>query len=300
MVAGPARGAEVAGPSRAVPAAGPSRAAEVAGPSRGAEVAGPSRAVPTVGTLPAIAAGDPAVALAFSGRADGNLSLVVGARAGVAEARRRLLARVGASLDDAVFMQQVHGARTVVVGRDYRGRGVADHAHAVAGADALVTFDPGVALVVLVADCVPLLLVDPGRGVAAVHAGRRGLEAGIVERALALLAPRTVERVVAVIGPAVGGCCYEVPTELAERVAEAYPSARATTRWGSPSLDLPAAAAHTLADAGVARVERSGGCTRCDDAAWFSHRATTTSGTPAGRQAGVVVRHLHGLDAGPS
>jgi polyphenol oxidase len=114
--------------------------------------------------------------------------------------------------------------------------------------------------------------------------------AGVVPAALAALAPAGAGNVVALVGPAIGGCCYEVEESLASAVAARVPAAAATTTWGTPSLDLPAAVTAQLAAAGVARIERVGGCTRCGSDTWFSHRSATAGTAPAGRQGGIVVR----------
>lgn len=190
---------------------------------------------------------------------------------------------MGIEPEDLHLMQQVHGRDVgVVVASTPRGAELR-------GVDALVTREPGRALVVQVADCVPVLLASRTGPVGAVHAGRRGVELGIVPAALDALdelgAP--VDSVDAVIGPAIGGCCYEVPEEMQAEIVAAHPEARARTTWDSPSLDLPAAVAALLEAAGVRRVQRAGGCTRCDpEARWFSHRRDPATG----RQAGVVVR----------
>ena len=113
----------------------------------------------------------------------------------------------------------------------------------------------------LVADCVPVLLADPEAGVvAAVHAGRRGLVAGVVEAAVAAMVAQgaSVERVRAAIGPAIAGESYEVPAELQDEVASVVPQTRATTSWGTPALDLPAGVAAVLAAAGVEHVTHAG------------------------------------------
>lgn len=241
------------------------------------------------------------VRVAVSGRAGpgstGNVSLVVGGGA-PRRSRRRLLAAVGCTPDQGVTMAQVHGGEVVVVGRDDAGRGMDDHGGAVPGVDGLVTFVPGVALVVMVADCVPVLLHAPSVGVAAVHAGRGGVVAGVVGRAVGLLAagppggrPSAPHGIEALVGPAIGGCCYEVPAAMAADVDRLAPGTAGTTRWGTPSLDLPSAVAGQLRAAGVRTVVRAGSCTRCDADRWFSHRADPG----AGRQAAVVVRH-----AGPA
>ena len=234
--------------------------------------------------------GDPAARVAFSGRdpashGNGNTSLTVG-EGRPASTRAALLGAVGLDPGAAVFMEQVHGRGVAVVDPSDAGRGSGDHGDAIAGVDALVTFDTDVALVVQVADCVPLLLVDPGRGVAAVHAGRRGVESDVVGAALDALAPPDPGRVAAVIGPAIGGCCYEVPAALADEVAAQVPAAAARTSWGAPALDLPQALRAGLAARGVHRVAHHGACTRCAHDRWFSHRAAPGEG----RQAGVVVR----------
>jgi len=281
-------------------------------------------------TTPAVAAArapltvsvpeDPAVRAAFSRRSEDpeqagtdNVSLLVGPAGGV-EARARLAAAVGLKPDDIVYARQVHGPGVAVVGRTERGLGARDTADAIADVDALVTADTGVGVAVLAADCVPLLLVDPGRAVAAVHAGRSGLHAGVVPAALQALlatarpgvatagaAPRSAAAVVALVGPAIGGCCYEVPAALQEEVVQRRPATRSTTRWGTPALDIAAGVVAELRDAGVARVQRVAGCTVCGSQDWFSARASTPGATrlggsaPVGRHAGIVCR-LDGLD----
>lgn len=155
-------------------------------------------------------------------------------------------------------------------------------------ADALVTRSDDVALGVLVADCVPVLLADPvARVVSAVHAGRRGLVAGVVQRAVAAMSARGAvpARMRAVIGPAACGRCYEVPAEMRAEVAEAVARTWSTTRAGTAALDLPGGVAHLLEQEGVA-VGRAGTCT-IEDPRWFSHRGVA-AGRPAGRFAGVV------------
>jgi len=239
--------------------------------------AGSLAAVGTVGS-------DPAVRFAFSGSADGNMSLTVGP--GDARARSRLAAGLGVAPGSLVFMQQVHGADVARVTAADRGRGARAHSDGLPAVDALVTFDTDVPLVVQVADCVPVVLVDPHRAVGVVHAGRRGVVSGVVAVAVAAMAPAVPGAVTAVIGPAIGGCCYEVEAELAERVTDGVPAARATTDWGTPALDLPAAVEAQLRAVGVVDVWREGGCTRCDGERWFSHRRAPGDG----RQVGAVVR----------
>lgn len=231
---------------------------------------------------------DDATRFAFTDVADGNISLAVGDPD--RGARERLADAVGARPGDLVFMQQVHGGDAAVVGAGERGRGLGAHHDGMDAVDALVTHDPDVGLVVQVADCVPVILADPRASVAAVHAGRAGVVANVVGAALAAMAPASPERVEALIGPAIGGCCYEVEEDLATAVAATVPAARATTTWGTPALDLASAVAAQLRAAGVTAIARYGGCTRCAPGArWFSHRREPGRG----RQAGVVIRRAH-------
>jgi hypothetical protein len=237
---------------------------------------------------------DPLACALFMGRyigaEGGNASLDVGA-GGVA-GRRAALARMRLQAGDAVFMEQVHGGRVARVGRADRGRGATGRASAIPGVDGLVTTDLGVALVVLAADCVPLLLLDPGRGIGAAHAGRRGVYAGIVAATVTALTEATgsaPSRLQALIGPAIGGCCYELPAGVAAEVVRSVPAAAAVTRWGTPSVDLACAVASQLGTCGVQHVTHTRECTRCAPDAWFSHRATA-DGAPEGRNAAVIVR----------
>jgi len=212
-------------------------------------------------------------------------SLDLGAHVGddpadVAVNRARLAARLGVPV---VFVDQVHGADVLAVGPDDVP---ADPLAPAGTADALVTTSAGLALGVLVADCVPVLLADPdARVVAAVHAGRRGLVGGVVRAALDALVARgaDVRRVRAAIGPAVAGASYEVPSAMRDEVAAVEPAAAATTAWGTPALDLPAGVAAQLAAAGVTYVARARRDTWQDETLYSYRRSPRT-----GRFAGVV------------
>ncbi|MCU1692905.1 MAG: laccase [Frankiales bacterium] len=207
-----------------------------------------------------------------------NLALHVDDDANRVLANRALLQRaVGA--DALVFAQQVHGDGVAVV-TDPR-------ADAVPGVDALVTTTAGLGLVVMAADCLPVLLVDRTAGVAgAAHAGRQGLLAGVLERTVEAMVARGAEpgRTAARVGPAAGACCYEVPAAMADDAEARLPGTRGTTRQGTPSVDLLAGARAVLAGCGLADVDAVDRCTVHDDA-FFSYRRSGTTG----RHAGVVV-----------
>lgn len=156
------------------------------------------------------------------------------------------------------------------------------HAAGLAGeGDALVTDAPGLLLAVRVADCVPVLVVGPG-GVAAIHAGWRGLAAGVIPAALAALGRASA----AAVGPCISAGAYEVGEEVIAGIAGAGVPERAFVEEGPRRrhADLRAAAAWQLREAGVPEVEVLPHCT-FGSADLHSHRR---SGARAGRQAGVV------------
>lgn len=168
------------------------------------------------------------------------------------------------------WLRQVHSARVVDAEAGSCGEG-----------DALVVRGPGLAAAIATADCVPVVVAadGPGAAVVAVHAGWRGLVAGVLAAAVARLPDRA--NVAARIGPAIGACCYEVGEEVAEAVVRASsPAVRSTGPRGRPHLDLVAAAAAQLAAAGVSRISRVALCTRCRADRLWSHRR---EGEAAGR-----------------
>jgi YfiH family protein len=198
--------------------------------------------------------------------------------AAVAANRARLAGAIGLAPDHVVWMEQIHGATVAAVSGPAAGP--------VEATDGLVTATPGLAVAVLVADCVPVLLADPVAGVvAAVHAGRVGAAAGVV--------PRAVERFVelggdpsradALLGPAVCGACYEVPAAMRAAVESRLPGSAVRTRRGTPGLDLRAGLARQLAALGVAQVVTDPRCTS-EDPDLYSHRRDN----PTGRQAALA------------
>lgn len=135
--------------------------------------------------------------------------------------------------------------------------------------DGLFSDEPGLPLLALAADCVPVAIVSTvgPPALAVVHAGWRGLAAGILAAAVAALA---ATETAAIVGPAIGPCCYEVGPEVSERFDPEL------TQEGR--LDLWEAAARLLGAAGVARVDRVGLCTRCHPELFFSHRRSGPGG----------------------
>lgn len=210
----------------------------------------------------------------FTSRADGNMSSVGGDGAEHGEqARERLRERIG--IRRLARGHQVHGSvvRRVTVETDDAGD---------AGeADGQATALHGVGAMVLTADCLPVALGIGSHppAVAMLHAGWRGLAAGVLEEGV--LALREVvggeDEIGAVIGPGAGFCCYEVGPEVRAAFTGAH-------RDGHEHIDLKAIARERLQAAGVAEVQDVAVCTICDER-FFSYRR---EGAPSGRQAGVA------------
>jgi YfiH family protein len=210
-----------------------------------------------------------------------NLALTVGDDDADVLANQRTMAdELGVPVTRLQWAEQVHGADVAVV--DESAHGTPEGARAV---DALVTRARGVVLCIRVADCVPVLLADLDTGVvAAAHAGRVGLAAGVLENTVSRMEAHGARRdqLVVHIGPAVCGSCYEVPAEMADDVAGKVPGARAVSARGTPSLDLKAGARDHLGDIGVQRIFVSGECTLEHPQRWFSYRRDGVTGRFAG------------------
>ncbi|SCK27301.1 conserved hypothetical protein [Streptomyces sp. AmelKG-E11A] len=208
-----------------------------------------------------------------------NLGGAVGDDPGSVLANRGTVARrLGFDPAAVVWINQVHGKDVAVVDGPW------DPSAGIPRADAVVTARPGVPLAVLTADCVPVLLADPvAKVVAAAHAGRPGMVAGVVPAAVAAMAELGAEpaRIIARTGPAVCGGCYEVPAAMRAEVAAVEPAAYAETTWGTPSVDVTAGVHAQLERLGVRDRERSAVCTR-ESHDHFSYRRDRVTGRLAG------------------
>lgn len=169
------------------------------------------------------------------------------------------------------WLRQVHGAEVVVV--------TTPGQHAGAAADAAVTRVPGAVIAVQTADCAPLALLGTGV-VGVVHAGWRGLVAGVIEATAATMAELGSPAEHAVLGPCIRARCYEFgPGEL-DLVAERYgPAVRAESARGAPALDLSAGVAEACRRLGLDFAD-DGTCTACSPKHW-SFRARGESGRQA-------------------
>lgn len=231
--------------------------------------------------LPAFASDRDGVEHFFGTRHAGNLPPGEHGNRDVTTAERRLTAEDsplrGVLVGHRVAsVKQVHGTDVLVVEADLPAREVLEQ-----GWDALVTDQPGVCLTIKTADCVPILLYDPLRGVvAAIHAGWRGAVAGILPKTLALMQRRfgsAPEQVRVGIGPSAGVCCYEVDAPVLTRLREEFPEWQSVVREhreDRAKLHLHELVRRQAAAAGVdpARVHAAAQCTICQPALFYSYR----------------------------
>lgn len=224
--------------------------------------------------------------------AHANLGLSVGDDpTAVRENRTRAAALVGLTPDRLATARQVHGIAALVVDgwSAYHLDGEQDRP--LGEADILIAHEAGVALLVQAADCAPILLFDcRRRAIAAVHAGWRGVAAGIGSETVAVL--RRVYGsdpldLIACIGPAIGSCCYEVGEEVARAIAAAGGPGVIEQRAGRLYAGIAAALARQLVVAGVpsGSIAVAPLCTACRTDLFYSHRA---EGEPTGRCGAVI------------
>lgn len=183
-----------------------------------------------------------------------NLTTGTGDRADAVEENRRIAcAALGLDAAQLAFNRQVHSPTVHRASAGRRGE----------PGDGLWTDEPCVPMLAMSADCLPIAIArrEGERALAILHAGWRGLAEGVVAAGVAALGEGAKA---AMIGPAVGPCCYEVGTEVSALFDSDL------TAGGK--LDLWTAAERALTDAGVEHVERAGLCTRCHPELFFSHR----------------------------
>lgn len=176
----------------------------------------------------------------------------------VDENRRIACEAAGADVEKLALNYQVHSNRVIRAAAGARG----EHA------DGLWTDEPGLPVLAMSADCLPIALVrtnGDAPAVAVLHAGWRGLLEGIVSSGVAALGAGNLA---AAVGPAIGPCCYEVGEEVAAPYRERFGGD--VVRDGR--LDLWASAERALRAAGIERIDRFDRCTACEPETFFSHR----------------------------
>ena len=177
----------------------------------------------------------------------------------VQENRKRVAHVLGFDADSLVLARQVHGADAIEVQLGDQG--------VIGSADGLIARRAGPTIGILTADCAPVI-VSGSEGVAALHAGWRGLVAGVVEAGVARLGGADA----AWIGPSIRSCCYEVGSE----VVDAF-RGRGLPVAGPDRVDTADAARAALVNAGVDRVAVADACTHCNHD-YFSYRRDRVTG----------------------
>ncbi len=214
-------------------------------------------------------------------------------RDAVVENRGRLATVLGFEPVRIAIGRQVHGAELATHNGPQGPSPFAEPGSAIPEVDGHVTDEASLALLVFVADCLPVALAGPG-GVAMLHCGWRGLAAGIVARGVDAIGATD-----AAIGPGIAPCCYEVGSDVLDafiglelgstgRKPRYMKGNRPVDTVSRRELDLPEVARRLLREAGVERVESSGLCTSCEVGLFFSHRRDAGR---TGRQAGLVWRN---------
>ena len=202
-----------------------------------------------------------------------NLGLHVGDRqADVLQNRARLRSQLALS-NEPSWINQTHGIEVVTLEHD-----------ASRDADAAITREPGRVAVVMTADCLPILLCNrAGSEVAAVHAGWRGLQAGVLQQTLAAM-QSPAQQLLAWIGPGISVACFEVGDEVRAAFVDRDP--RAANRFtahrpGHWLCDLAGLAGAVLRDAGLGEVSASPHCSYRDSGLFYSYRRESRTGRMA-------------------
>jgi YfiH family protein len=174
---------------------------------------------------------------------------------------------------ELAWTRQIHSARVLDADTGPCGEG-----------DALITRRTDLALSVVTADCVPILIAAEAE-IASVHAGWRGIAAGIVGMTLARI-DSPPDQLTAWLGPAIGPCCYEVGDDVSAQVIAASDSkASLSERGARPHLDLHMAVESQLRKAGISQIHRVPDCTRCSPDLLWSYRR---EGPRAGRNLAFI------------
>lgn len=240
---------------------------------------------PTLSKLPYIRHG-------FFGRVSGgagelNVSDTIGDKDAATANRLAAIEALGAKKPALIRLKQIHSDRVLLINEDSDTSRQPE-------ADGMATNVPGFMLSIVTADCVPVLFADNKAGiVGACHAGREGALAGVIENTiLAMVAlGAEPERIVAAIGPSISGDNYEIGEKLAGELLQRDTDTNAfisTPEGGQPHFDLPGYAEARLKEAGLAAIERVGGCTYAHPDRYFSHRHFTHHGKGEGRQISMI------------
>jgi YfiH family protein len=212
--------------------------------------------------------------------------------------RRRLAEAIGIPLDRFTVARQIHSGNVRVVSDEQRGSSSTDQGNAIEDTDAMVTDTPGICLIVLVADCVPMLFFDPlKKAVGVAHAGWRGTLQSIAGNTVTTMEKAfgsSPEDIMVGIGPSIGPCCYRVGPEVISQVKGVFKDRDGyivnESKDGEGYFDLCKANLEGLLHAGIERknIEIVGRCTCHEPDLFFSYR--NQRGDTGRFAAGIMLR----------
>jgi len=213
----------------------------------------------------------------FSDTSDGNLAFHVGDNEQlVKENRENLAKKYSFSNKKLVYMNQTHGCNVVVV--DKNSPNLIDNC------DAIITKEKNLPIMVMVADCIPILLFDKNKEiVAAIHAGRNSTFLEIAKKTAKVLIDEfscETKDIKAILGPSIQKCCYEVSLELIDIVKTSFGERFVKNR----NIDLQGINKMQLESLNIKDIEILQVCTKCSNKPYFSYRKDKK----CGRFAGVI------------
>lgn len=208
------------------------------------------------------------------------------------ENRKLLAEKIGLSLQHFVYQYQTHTKNVTIITNEHQGRGVEFIEDAIQENDAMITSEREICLVVMAADCVPILLYDSGQNIiAAVHAGWKGTVQRIVFETVQKMIEKfnsAPQNIIAGIGPSIGECCYEIGNDAYEIVSKNLQSSDEFLKFYPDKqkfhLDLWLANKLQLIDAGLVEnnIEIANICTKCNNDLYYSARCNDLGRFSAG------------------
>ena len=214
----------------------------------------------------------------FTDENDGNLAFhVEDNEINVIKNRKNLALKLGYNYEDLVYMNQIHSANIIVV--DENSPKLVDNC------DSIITRSKNLPLMVMVADCIPILMFDSKQGVvAAIHAGRNSTFLEISKKTAEVFIEKfssNPEDIRVILGASIQKCCYEVSDELSKIVENSFGKEFVENNY----IDLQGINKKQLNDLGIKNIEISNICTKCGDKPYFSYRKDKKTG----RFAGIII-----------
>ena len=214
----------------------------------------------------------------FTDKNDGNLAFhVEDNEINVIKNRKNLALKLGYNYEDLVYMNQIHSANIIVV--DENSPKLVDNC------DSIITRSKNLPLMVMVADCIPILMFDDKQGIiAAIHAGRNSTFLEISKKTAEIFIEKfssNPEDINVVFGASIQKCCYEVSEDLSKIVENSFGKEFVENNY----IDLQGINKKQLNDLGIKNIEISNICTKCGDKSYFSYRKDKKTG----RFAGIII-----------